>query len=72
MAYSDWTDREWQTLLMLVREVPVQLSDEEIRKAAWSYMQHGADGGGNKLGIVGTHIAMCVDRVNLAMHKAAS
>lgn len=65
MRYADWTDREWSELISLVRsEAPIGLSDEDIRHAAWGYMHNGADGGGNRYGLEGTVVALCVDKVN--------
>jgi hypothetical protein len=40
------------------------LKDDEIKQIAWSYMHHGADGGGNQHGLVGTMIASCVDAIH--------
>lgn len=68
MAYANWTDREWDTLLKEVRAcgpLPEGLrTDDEIREVAFRYMGVGADGGGNAHGIYGTLIASCVDTVN--------
>lgn len=65
--YASWTDATWDELFSKVRsKAPVSLSDQEIRDAAWSYMHNGADGGGNALGLLGTHIALCVDEVHAA------
>jgi hypothetical protein len=64
MRHSEWTDREWEHLIQLVRRTaPVSLSNEEIREAAWSYMHVGADGGGNRFGIEGTVVTLCVDKI---------
>jgi hypothetical protein len=64
MSYATWTDADWERLLKRVRSTaPTPLSAGEIRQAAYNYMHGGADGGGNKWGLIGTHIAMCVDEI---------
>lgn len=63
MKYSDWTDQEWERLLKMVRRDGVRLKEKEIREAAWSYMHAGADGGGNRFGLEGTIVALCVDAI---------
>ncbi len=67
MAYANWTDNEWDALIRMVRSeapLPEGFDDSTIRAAAWNYMRAGADGGGNRWGIWGTLVAMCVDKVN--------
>ncbi len=72
MAYSDWTDREWDRLIDLVHQAaPTGLSDAEIREAAWGYMQKGPDGGGNRFGVTGTMVAVYVDKVNRELHEVS-
>lgn len=63
MRYSNWTDKNWQSLISRCRADGVTLTDEEIREAAFGYMTHGADGGGNRYGILGTVVALNVDKV---------
>lgn len=65
MSYANWKDSDWDLLLKQVRaKAPTPLTDSEIREAAFGYMQSGADGGHNRWGLMGTHIALCVDEVN--------
>lgn len=67
MAYADWTDETWAKLIAWVRSeapMPEGADDSTIRAAAWNYMQHGADGGGNKWMLWGTLVAMGVDKIN--------
>lgn len=60
MRYADWTDADWDRFIKHVRsKAPTPLDDSEIRRIAFSYMQ----GGGNSHGLIGTHIAMCVDEM---------
>lgn len=63
MRYADWTDCEWKRLIDLCRRDGVTLPEPEIRRAAFGYMQCGADGGGNQHGLAGTVIALNVDQV---------
>jgi hypothetical protein len=63
MSYASWTDKEWERLTTLCRQDGITLKADAIREAAWRYMQKGADGGGNRHGIVGTVIALNVDKV---------
>lgn len=63
MRYSDWTDAEWRELIRRCHADGVTLSDSEIREAAFGYMKNGSDGGGNRFGIVGTVVALNVDKV---------
>lgn len=58
-----WTDDETETLIALCREDGIEASAGLIVDAAENYMSHGTDGGGNQWGIVGTVIALNVDRI---------
>jgi hypothetical protein len=62
--YAEWTDREWNELIARCRAEGVGLNEKEIRDAAWGYMHHGADGGGNKYGVRGTVVALNVDKIS--------
>lgn len=62
-VYAQWTDEHWQQLVKMARLEGVSLTKEQIREAAWGYMHSGADGGGNRFGLQGTVVALCVDRV---------
>lgn len=64
MNYADWTDEDWKRLISEARlAVSREYTDKQIRQIAFSYMQKGANGGGNAHGLMGTYIASCVDRV---------
>jgi hypothetical protein len=63
MKYSDWTDEEWNQLIKAARREPIKLTDAQIREAAWGYMHSGADDGGNRFGLEGTIVALCVDAI---------
>lgn len=63
MSYASWTDRDWNRLTDLCRQDGLALKPEGIRAIAWRHMKHGADGGGNKDGLVGTVVALNVDKV---------
>jgi hypothetical protein len=56
MRYSDWTEQEWERLRKMARADGIRLKDEEIREAA-----------GNRFGLEGTIIALCVDATSSAI-----
>lgn len=66
MTPTWWTDEHWGRLVALCREDCIELSEDEIREAAEGYMDRGPDGGGNQWGVVGTVIALHVDRLRRA------
>lgn len=72
MSYASWTDKDWRRLAELCRKDGIVMSDDAIREAAWGYMHKGADGGGNRHGVVGTVIALNVDRVQEERHARVS
>lgn len=60
--------QEWHYLdvIAMCREdgiEPDQMSDDDIREAADGYLKCGPDGGGNQWGLMGTFVAMKVDKV---------
>lgn len=69
-GYAGWTDKDWTDLIRKVRTCALSgLSEDKIRKIAWSYMQNGSDGGGNDFGLLGTLVAVCVDEVATARYE---
>lgn len=63
MIWRWWEPKHWDRLAELCRQDGLALTDKELRDAAEGYMERGADGGGNRFGIVGTVVALNVDRV---------
>lgn len=62
-GYESWREQDWLDLVHRCREDGVLVPTQHILRAATSYMERGADGGGNDLGLVGTIVALNVDKV---------
>lgn len=69
MTWKGWTEKDWDILIETCRELFAQwevqgMDDAEIRKAGESYMERGADGGGNRWGILGKIVANEMERID--------
>lgn len=69
MPWPWWEQVHTERLVALCREDDIDLDPSVIVDTARAYMDCGADGGGNDRGLVGTVIALNVDRVARAHHQ---
>jgi hypothetical protein len=71
MGYSTWRDEDWAELLSMCRRDGISLNEDEIREAAFGYMHLGSDGGGNRWGLLGTAVALNVDKLQRERCRAS-